>query len=635
MRRLRRFLVPAAIALTVVVTPAAEASVATISGTTLRIVDDVGEANQFQVGVIGALQSVTITDQNFITPPGGLCLPLIAAPIIECLGVTITHVEIVAGDQSDTITIDGPATTNVQGGAGDDLFNGSAGDDFFEGGTGADEYHGGPGNDTIDYSARAAAVTVTMHDDVANDGEGAEADNIFQDVESVTGGSGNDTLSGNGDSNTLTGGAGNDLLNGRGGKDVLTGGDGTDTVSFANSVQGVTADADGLEDDGGPNEKTNVGADVENLTGSPNGDLLVGTAGPNVLSGGAGNDVIDGAGGSDVIDGGEGLDIASYASRTAVVRADLSGDADDGVSGENDRIGVDVEGIIGGSGNDLLVGNSGINVLVGLGGDDVLDGGRGGDALLGGGGQDVVTYQSRSAPIIADIDEQQDDGETGERDRIFTDVEGIVGGSAGDTLTGSDGNNVLAGFGGNDTIDGGKGQDVIGGGLGDDTLLAREDVKDRVACGGGSDKATVDLLDEVDGDCESVDKAAASTPSSRRGPRLGMTPRNLKITRAGVIRLKLSCPETARDGCKGRLSLRSSGKVRTSSKSKTKRYLRLGSAPFSIAKGKTETVRITLTNRNFALIKKRKRLSSRATATTDGVTSGTKRVTLRSIKLRV
>ena len=52
----------------------------------------------------------------------------------------------------------------------------------------------------------------------------------------------------------------------------------------------------------------------------------------------------------------------------------------------------------------------------------------------------------------------------------YKNIEGVIGGSAGDTLTGSGGNDILVGSGGNDTLYGESGNDVLAGGTGIDTL---------------------------------------------------------------------------------------------------------------------------------------------------------------------
>ena len=100
----------------------------------------------------------------------------------------------------------------------------------------------------------------------------------------------------------------------------------------------------------------------------------------------AGNDVLDGGTGNDLLLGGSGIDTADYSARTAAVTADPDGVSDDGQSGEHDDVETDVEGLIGGAGNDVLTGWTGTNVISGGGGDDVLDGQQGDDTLDGGAG---------------------------------------------------------------------------------------------------------------------------------------------------------------------------------------------------------------------------------------------------------
>ncbi|MDQ4086885.1 MAG: M10 family metallopeptidase C-terminal domain-containing protein [Pseudomonadota bacterium] len=93
-------------------------------------------------------------------------------------------------------------------------------------------------------------------------------------IENATGGSGNDTLSGNHAANRLDGGAGNDVIAGFKGNDTLLGRDGAD-----------------------------------NLHGSDGTDRLYGGGGGDVLLGGDGNDHLHGGYGNDYLQGGRGNDI--------------------------------------------------------------------------------------------------------------------------------------------------------------------------------------------------------------------------------------------------------------------------------------------------------------------------------------
>ena len=240
------------------------------------------------------------------------------------------------------------------------------------------------------------------------------------------------TIWGTSGNNTLMGTAGNDVICGLGGNDVIRGLGGNDVI------------------DGG--------------------------AGNDSLDGGAGNDVLIGGTGADRFIGGLGTDTVSYAyitsSSTAVV-ADNDGVSDDGISSERDNIGTNVENITGSSSNDTLTGNNLSNVLSGGPGNDILVGGAGDDTFIGGVGTDTVSYAyitSTSTPVVADMDRVADDGVSGERDNIRTDVENLTGSSSNDTLTGSSVNNVITGGSGNDSLNGGAGDDTVNGEIGNDTI---------------------------------------------------------------------------------------------------------------------------------------------------------------------
>ncbi|MDO8252681.1 MAG: M10 family metallopeptidase C-terminal domain-containing protein, partial [Rhodoferax sp.] len=66
---------------------------------------------------------------------------------------------------------------------------------------------------------------------VSGTGSTAALSDTVNGVENFIGGTGNDTISGNGIANQLSGGDGNDALNGLGGADTLNGGDGNDTLT--------------------------------------------------------------------------------------------------------------------------------------------------------------------------------------------------------------------------------------------------------------------------------------------------------------------------------------------------------------------------------------------------------------------
>jgi hypothetical protein len=131
-------------------------------------------------------------------------------------------------------------------------------------------------------------------------------------------------------------------------------------------------------------------------------DAAGGSATDN-LDGGSGNDTFRGFLGSDVFQGDGGRDIVTYAERSAAepVAVTLEGTPNDGAMGEGDLVGLDIEDIEGGAGNDQLTGNAAANLLLGKTGNDRLTGGAGEDELRGGAGDDTLRARDGAADNAA------------------------------------------------------------------------------------------------------------------------------------------------------------------------------------------------------------------------------------------
>jgi Ca2+-binding RTX toxin-like protein len=428
-------------------------------------------------------------------------------------------------------TLIGDAADNVlTSGAGDDSLDGGGGNDTLEGGSGADLLVGGTGTDSVSYNPESRAVSVTTSDGLANDGvidvdpstlgNQSEGDNVSSDVESISGGSGNDFLEGGIGAGTIRGNGGNDVLNGGNDTDpdIIIGGGGTDTVTYEGRVTGVNVSLDGIANDGDPlanagaGENDDVGVSVERIIGGGGNDTLTGNASPNFITGGAGNDTLNGLGGNDRLFGGAGNDTfnggsgtgdwVDYSGATGAVVVTIDGVANDGEGAESDNVTTTVENVLGGPGddditgstaknkltgglgNDTLTGNAGNDILIGGDGDDTLQGGGGSDTLNGGLGGDVLnggpgtgdntSYAGRSSGVtVNQNDGLANDGQGGvaEGDNVFANVERVVGTAHDDDLDGGNGKQVLIGGGGNDNLNGRDGADTLNGGGGDDILV--------------------------------------------------------------------------------------------------------------------------------------------------------------------
>lgn len=138
--------------------------------------------------------------------------------------------------------------------------------------------------------------------------------------------------------------------------------------------------------------------------------------------------------------------------------------------------------IYGGNGDDTLRGLTADDILYGGGDPDLLDGGSGNDTLLGGAGSDTldggadfdfVSYQGVSSAVNVNLGTGTATGGGGS-DTILS-IEGVIGGSGADTITGDSLGNVLRGDAGADTIYGAAGSDTLYGDTGQDRIYGGAD----------------------------------------------------------------------------------------------------------------------------------------------------------------
>ena len=143
--------------------------------------------------------------------------------------------------------------------------------------------------------------------------------------------------------------------------------------------------------------------------------------------------------------------------------------------------------LLGSVGDDALVGTvfgdridgaAGADALVGRSGDDCLIGGPGNDWLNGADGNDDMR------------------GDSGE--------DFLLGGRGNDIMVGGNGDDRLAGGDGNDVLSGGGGSNHIVGGSGADRINVKNGRKDTVDCGGGRDRASIDLRRDKTRGCEII-----------------------------------------------------------------------------------------------------------------------------------
>jgi Ca2+-binding RTX toxin-like protein len=300
------------------------------------------------------------------------------------------------------------------------------------------------------------------------------------EIENATGGSGNDTLTGNEFVNVLTGNAGNDSLDGQLGADDLRGGDGDDTYMVddvgdkvtelsGGGIDTVRSSVDHVLDDEVEN-LTLVGSSAIDGTGNGLNNMLTGNNAVNVLDGEAGNDSIDGGAGGDDMRGGAGDDTYIVDNTGDKVTELLDGGIDTVQSSVSHVLSSNVENLTltgfsaidgtGNVGNNLLVGNVGANVLDGGTGDDTMQGGAGDDTYVVDSAGDVVTEDSKGGTDTVRSTISYTLGATLESLVLLAAALAATGNALANNLTGNDEDNVLDGKAGADTMTGGKGNDV-------------------------------------------------------------------------------------------------------------------------------------------------------------------------------
>lgn len=249
-----------------------------------------GEANRVLVAYVD-FDTITITDPGAVIAATALCVSVDAHTATckegEDRSITQTRVELGDGDDEVASTRPGAAPLGsivASGGPGDDRLDGSAGSDELDGGGGTDTLlggdgldllvdgdpdaaagpdvlDGGPHVDEVSYAHRTGPVAVTL-DDEAGDGAPGEGD-VLRGVERVSGGAGDDRL---------TGGAEPTILDGRGGDDVLVAGSGKRESGYTNALDG--------------------GAGDDRLVGGDEADVLQGGGGTDSFTCGHGEDVV-------------------------------------------------------------------------------------------------------------------------------------------------------------------------------------------------------------------------------------------------------------------------------------------------------------------------------------------------------
>jgi Ca2+-binding RTX toxin-like protein len=265
-------------------------------GAQLTLEDNANFSNEFDVAVYSAA-TAGVTVNLGVDGRNGFARSAVDT-VNASIGIDVLHdIELVVGSNFND-SIMGSDRRVVE------IFRANKGNDTIQGGTVNDQ-----GTNLVDYrSATGGGVNVNLA------------------TSSVTGADGTDTLVGtfhgvigSDDVDTLTGGGGDDFLDGRLGDDIIDGGGGNDRVAYNTASGGVNVNlAAGTVTGAAGND---VLTNIEHARGSEHADTLIGSdiandlqgrAGDDNIQGGGGNDTIHGGMGNDTINGGDGQDLARF-----------------------------------------------------------------------------------------------------------------------------------------------------------------------------------------------------------------------------------------------------------------------------------------------------------------------------------
>lgn len=224
--------------------------------------------------------------------------------------------------------------------------------------------------------------------------------------------------------------------------------------------------------------------------------VMSGTQDDDVLYPPKSRSFIDGLGGADVVD-------YSSSDYSLTITPNSVDDLIVSVNGQQKDLLRNIERVIGSSADDRMIGASTNEVFLGGLGRDTLDGGAGFDgADYSDKDKPVEVDLSVQGPIVAKVGGQEED--------TLHNMEAVIGGLAGDTLTAAAGKSLLAGGEGNDTLIANGGDDILMGGRGADIFVFKS-----VADSPFNDPSRITDFDYAEGD--RIDLSAIDANASQDG----------------------------------------------------------------------------------------------------------------------
>jgi Ca2+-binding RTX toxin-like protein len=241
----------------------------------------------------------------------------------------------------------------------------------------------------------------------------------------------------------------------------------------------------------------------------------------------------------------------------------------------------------------------------------------------------------------------------------------ITGGGGADHLYGDGGNDTLHGELGDDYLEGGPGTDTISGDGGNDTINVVDSTLDHVTCSTGTDTVQADDVDDVNADCENVQRTApGQTPTGTGDPTQTGTGTNdttsgpggatggygstviqspivqilqklATLQPNGTVTFHLKCPTAIFDGCEGTITLQillDGGSSKKVVAARRRKLVKLATRHFKLGAGSNGNLVVHMSRRSRRMFQKhprRKVLVTTTMKTATGVTTSTRTITVQ------
>ncbi|WP_026941334.1 calcium-binding protein [Hellea balneolensis] len=335
--------------------------------------------------------------------------------------------DIVEGDDSDNVLDGGNGDNMISGfdgndtligGTGADTLLGGLGDDILSGNLGTDILNGGAGIDTGDFSYSTIDLTIDLENGTAYGTAFGPGGEQLISIENIVGGSGDDMIIGDSQTNNLDGGAGDDSFSYSDGDDHYNGGVGVDTLNLSSFDIQASNDSSGFRINTAIPEITarssssgftinQTFSNIERFIGTDLADSFLSIVMSGFHFDGGGNGLLGDSLSLDSNAMGATVDVVNQLAFITSLGAGQGSVTFENIETFGTSLGDDIlladDGVIaldtavffsGGAGNDTLIGGSGDDILSASTGNDTIRGGLGADNITAGAGDDTIIYQN-------------------------------------------------------------------------------------------------------------------------------------------------------------------------------------------------------------------------------------------------